>query len=125
MNILYTEHPSMFKNHPIGFILSVLLIAAFGLGIIILMVWYLQCKASKLSVTESEVLYEKGLLSKERSEFKLDSIRSIKVKQSFSDRIFGVGTVELYTAGDDPEIIVKGIPDPNRVREIIKQQNNE
>jgi hypothetical protein len=42
------------------------------------------------------------------------------VKQSFSNRIFGTGTIELYTSGDNPEIVAKGMPDPNKVREIIK-----
>jgi uncharacterized membrane protein YdbT with pleckstrin-like domain len=71
-------------------------------------------------VTKSDVLYEKGLLSKERSELNITSIRTVKVKQSFWNRIFGTGTIELYTAGDSAEIIAVGMPDPNRVRDIIK-----
>ncbi len=124
MSELYSENPVMFKNNPLGFILAILLIPAFGIGIIILLYWYLQTKASKLSITEHDILYEKGLLSKERSEIGIKGVRTVTVKQSFFNRIFGVGAIEIFTAGDDPEISVKGLPDPNKVRELIKARQN-
>jgi uncharacterized membrane protein YdbT with pleckstrin-like domain len=124
MHELYSEHPVMFKNNPIGFILSLVMVPVFGIGIAILLGWHLQNRASKLSVNENEILFEKGLLSKERSEVNISSVRTVKVKQSFFNRIFGVGAVEIYTAGDNPEIMVAGIPDPNRIRELIKVRQN-
>jgi uncharacterized membrane protein YdbT with pleckstrin-like domain len=114
MSELYSEHPVMFKNNPIGFIVSILLIPVFGVGLLILLVWHLQNKSSKLTINENEILYEKGLLSKERSEVNISSVRTTKVKQTFFERIFGVGSIEIYTAGDSPEIVAKGLPDPNR-----------
>lgn len=120
MSELYAANPKMFKNHPLGFILSVILIAAFGLGLLILLWWFLKTKASKLTVTDSDIHYEEGLLNKVHSEISLESVRTIKVKQSFFNRIFGVGSIEIYTAGDSPEIVVHGMPDPNEVREILK-----
>lgn len=122
---LYDEHPAMFKNNPLGFIISLLLIPAFGLGLLILLWWYLQTKSSRLSVGENEILFEKGLLSKERAEISISSVRTIRVKQSFFNRIFGVGTLEIYTAGDSPEIVATGMPEPNRVRELIKLGQND
>ncbi|WP_020210737.1 PH domain-containing protein [Gilvimarinus chinensis] len=119
MKELYSAHPVM-KDHPFGFLLAVILIAAFGLGLIILLIWHINNKSTKLVITEADVLYEQGLLSKERSELSIKSIRTVRVKQSFLNRIFGTGTVELYTAGDNPEIVAKGLPDPNTVRDIIK-----
>jgi uncharacterized membrane protein YdbT with pleckstrin-like domain len=124
MNVLYSEHPAMFKNHPFGFLGSILLIPVFGLGVLILLYWYLQTKASRLSIYENEIHYEKGLLSKEHSEVAISSIRTVRVKQTFFNRIFGVGSVEIYTAGDNPEFVVAGLPDPNRIREIIKLRQN-
>lgn len=123
MKELYAEHPAMFRNHPVGFILSVVLIAA-GVGILILLWWYLQTKASKLTVYENEIMFEKGLLSKERSEVNISIVRTVRVKQSFFNRIFGVGTVEIFTAGDNPEIVARGMPEPNRIRELIKMGQN-
>lgn len=120
MKELYHENPVMFKNNPLGFILALILVPVFGLGLLIFLFWYLQNKSLTLIVTETDVLFEKGLLSKERSELTIRSIRTVRVKQSFWNRIFGTGTIELYTAGDSPEIVAKGMPDPNRVRDIIK-----
>lgn len=119
MQELYAANPVMFKNNPLGFLLCILLIPL-GIGILILLYWHLQNKSSRLSVTKDYVLFEKGLFSKERSEIDIDGIRTVKVKQSFSNRIFGTGTIELYTSGDNPEIVARGMPDPNKVREIIK-----
>jgi uncharacterized membrane protein YdbT with pleckstrin-like domain len=120
-DVLYSNNPSMFKNAPVLFIVYVGLIAAFGIGIILLLIWYLQTKSTKLTITNKDILLEKGLLSKDRSEVSIKSIRTVKVKQSFFNRILGVGAIELYTAGDLPEIEVKGMPDPNKVRDIIKE----
>ena len=122
MNVKYSANPVMFRNNPIGFIFAVILIAAFGLGILILLWWFIQCKSTKLTVSDNEILFEKGILSKERSEVNISSIRTIRVKQSFFNRIFGVGTLEIYTAGDNAEFVAKGLPDPNKVRELIKME---
>ncbi|WP_027329299.1 PH domain-containing protein [Marinimicrobium agarilyticum] len=124
MSELYSEHPVMFKNNPIGFIASIILIPVFGLGILILLWWYIQTRSSKLTVKEYDILYEEGLLSKNRAEFSINGIRTVRVHQSFFNRIFGVGTIQIFTAGDKPEIEAKGMPEPNRVRELIKAQQN-
>lgn len=121
---LYSEHPAMFKNNPVGFIISLLLIPVFGVGLLILLWWYLQCRGSKLTVNERDVLYEKGLLSKYRVEFSIAGVRTVKVHRSFFNRIFGVGAIHIYTAGDQPEIQVTGMPDPNEVRELIKARQS-
>jgi uncharacterized membrane protein YdbT with pleckstrin-like domain len=71
-------------------------------------------------VYSNEILFEKGLLSKERSEVSISSIRTVRVKQSLVNRMLGVGTVEIYTAGDLPEFVARGLRNPNRVRELIK-----
>lgn len=116
--ILYQAHPPMFRNHPVGFVLSIVLIGA-AIGIIILLVWYVKTRAEMLAVTRDELRYEKGILSKSHSELRLSSIRSVRVNQSLLQRMFGTGDIRIYTAGDEPEITVKGMPDPHELRQII------
>ncbi|MBB3169720.1 PH domain-containing protein [Simiduia aestuariiviva] len=113
----FSAHPAMFKARPFSFILCVLLCAV-GIGILILMVWYVKCKSTKLSIIDNEVVLERGLLSKERIELGLASIRSVRVYQSFLNRITGVGKITVFTAGDSPEFEVDGIPEPNKFREL-------
>ena len=121
----YSENPAMFKDSPLMFILSLILIPAFGVGLIILLVWYLKSKSTKLTVSADSIVLEKGLLSKERCEVNMSSVRTTKVMQSFFNRIFGVGRIEIYTAGDSPEIVASGLPDPNTIREIIKANQHD
>ncbi len=118
--VQYSQNPAMFKSNPLGFILALILIPVFGIGLLILAWWYLQTKATLFEIRGNEILLETGLLSKKRVELALNRVRTVVVSQSFINRIFGVGTIEIYTAGDTPEMVVSGIPDPNHVREIIK-----
>jgi len=124
MKELYSAHPAMFKANPIGFIVAILLIAVFGIGLLILLFWYLQTKATKLTITENEILYENGLLSKERVDVNISMIKTVKVKQTFFDRIFGIGSIDIYTTGDSPEFVVTAMPEPDIIRDLIKSRQH-
>jgi uncharacterized membrane protein YdbT with pleckstrin-like domain len=117
--VIYEAHPAMFRAHPFWFILAVLLIAAFGVGIVILLYWYIKTRATALTVTDSDILYERGILSKDRTSVSLRHIRSVNVMQSFVNRILGVGTIQISTAGDEPEFTIADMPDPHVIREAI------
>jgi uncharacterized membrane protein YdbT with pleckstrin-like domain len=119
--VIYEAHPAMFRAHPFWFILFVLLIAAFGIGILILLYWYILTRATALTVTDQEILYEKGILSKDRTAVSLLHVRTVRVTQGFINRILGVGTVEIATAGDMPEFTIKDMPDPHQIREAISK----
>lgn len=117
--VVYEAHPAMFRAHPFWFILSVLLIAAFGIGIIILLYWYIKTRATALTVTDQELMYERGILSKDRTSVSLKHIRSVNIAQGFVNRILGVGTVQISTAGDEPEFTIADMPDPYVIQEAI------
>jgi uncharacterized membrane protein YdbT with pleckstrin-like domain len=120
----YSNHPSMFKNQPIGFILAIILVPVFGLGLLILLWWYLTTKSVKLEITGGEIILEEGLLSKKRTEVNVSSVRTVQVYQSFFNRMFGVGKISVFTAGDNPEIQAAGMPDPHAFRDIIKGESS-
>ncbi|MEX1215544.1 PH domain-containing protein [Saccharospirillum sp.] len=115
----YSEHPSMFKNNPLGFVVAVLLIPL-AIGILILLIWYLKCKSTTLEFTGNDLILERGLLSKDRTELNINSIRTVKVYQTFLNRIFGVGKISVFTAGDTAEIEAAGVPRPHDLRDMIK-----
>ena len=121
--VFYDANPSMFKNQPIGFILSVALIPVFGLGILILLYWFVKTRTVRLKIVGDEVELERGLISKSRIDLDLRKIRSVRVDQSFSQRIFGVGTIQIFTAGDEAEFTLRGMPEPNKIREYVKKQS--
>jgi uncharacterized membrane protein YdbT with pleckstrin-like domain len=117
--VVYEAHPAMFRAHPFWFILCVLLIAAFGIGIILLLYWYIKTRATALTVTDQELMYERGILSKDRTSVSLKHIRSVNIAQGFVNRVMGVGTVQISTAGDEPEFTIRDMPDPYVIQEAI------
>ena len=140
-DLLYSENPKMPRNNPFMFALIIILniaslVAAIRLDqqsfqiiglvvwlgtVISLLIWYMKIKSTKVSVTNNDILVERGLLRKNRKELAIDKIRTVEVDQDFIDRIFGVGKIKVFTAGDLPEIEVEGLPDPNKIREFVKQ----
>ena len=143
-DLLYSENPKMPRNNPFMFTLIIILniaglVAAIRLdqqslqiiGLVVwlgtviwLLIWYIKIKSIKVSVTNNDILVERGLLRKNRKELAIDKIRTIEVDQDFIDRIFGVGMIKVFTAGDLPEIVVPGLPDPNKIRDLVKQKQH-
>jgi uncharacterized membrane protein YdbT with pleckstrin-like domain len=122
---LYEGNPAMFANKPILFIMSLGLIVAYGLGIVILIVWYLKVKAIKLTITNQRVILKKGLLSKHTSEIEHNDIKNIQVNQGFVQRMLGAGNLSVSSAGTGAvEINVKGIKNPESLKEIIRKARN-
>lgn len=139
-DVLYQSSPSMFRNHPFlflfwlaviaGGIAGIVLaptgdyrmagIAVMFVGIIALFVWFVQCKSVELTVTGRDVSLRRGILSKSSIELSLDRIRSVNVHQSLFQRMLGVGSVAIFSAGDTPEIAASGMPDPARLRALLR-----
>jgi uncharacterized membrane protein YdbT with pleckstrin-like domain len=116
---LYSENPSMFRNNPIGFIVTILLCLV-GVGLIILLVWWLRSKATLLTVTDERTILRKGILSKSVNEVWHRDVRNVQLKQTFVQRIFDTGMLEISSAGQaDVEIRIVGIRDPDGVKDII------
>lgn len=118
-NELYRSHPAMFKNNPVMFMLC-LLLCLVGVGLVMLFVWWLQVKGTLLTVDDEKTVLRRGILAKHTNEVRHRDVRNIKVTQSFFQRILGVGAIEVSSSGQaDEEITVSGIPDPEKVKEII------
>ena len=121
-DVLYEEHPSMFRNRPIYFIVCCLLIAAFGIGLVMLLIWYIQTLGTTLIITEERTTLRRGVFSKYTNEVTHENVRNVQIAQTFLQRIMGVGNVGISSAGQSGvEIYVRGIPDPDRVRELIHE----
>jgi uncharacterized membrane protein YdbT with pleckstrin-like domain len=121
--ILYESHPLMFRNNPIGFTLSILAIPLYGTGLFIFLYWWLKVKGTKITLTDERTTLRKGILSKNINEVYHADVRNVKVSQSLSDRMFKVGVIGISTAGQaDVEILVGGIPNPEKAKSIIDQK---
>ncbi len=118
--VLYETHPAMFQNHPVYFVFCLLLIVALGLGLVLLLVWWIQVLGTTLTVTNEQTTLRRGILSKYTNDVFHSNVRNIQVRQSFLQRIFNVGWVGISSAGQAGlEIEVSGIPDPHKVKDLI------
>ncbi|MEA3388383.1 MAG: PH domain-containing protein, partial [Pseudomonadota bacterium] len=111
--------PAMFRAHPFLFLLLLVSVV----GILAIGVWWVMHKGERLALSDREVLLERGLLAKQRTEIALGSIRSVRITQTLGQRLFGVGHVELFSAGDIAEIAIKNMPRPDRIRAIAASRN--
>ena len=118
--VIYEAHPAMFRARPFLFALCVLLIAAFGIGLLMLLYWYVLTRATQLTVTDHDITYERGILSKDRTSVALRQVRSVRVEQGPVNRVFGVGKIEISSTGDRPEFTVTDMPDPHAIRDAIR-----
>ncbi|MBC6428184.1 MAG: PH domain-containing protein [Cellvibrionales bacterium] len=124
-NAVYSVSPTMFRSNPVGFIVCLFLILVFGIGALILIGWYLITKYTKLKIDRDEIVFSEGVLSRRHSHIPLDRVSTVKVYQSIMDRIFNIGKIEIYGAGDVLEVAVKGIPNPDELRRVIKSRQRK
>lgn len=137
---LYDNRPVMFGASPFQFIFLCLTIPlGFGLmflpfipsgfewvgflpsafGVLSLGVWYLGSLANRLTIDDRHIRHRQGLLSKKVKEIATHKVRAVEVDQSFIQRLTDVGKVRIFTTGDVPEIILSGLPQPDRIKEAI------
>ena len=146
----WTVHPSMVRNHPMLLLLYVLLIvggcaAAWYLrwtdlrpairqvgqiaciiisavALVLLLSWWLHCKGTAVTVDERRTILRRGLLGKRTVEVQHADVRSLEIRQNFIQRVLGVGEIAIGSAGSgEVEIIVAGIPRPDRIAEVVRE----
>ncbi len=122
--ILYQANPSMFRNHPVAFVFTVLF-SLVGVGLFVLIPWWLQVKAIELTITDKRTSLRKGIFSKETTDVFHDDVRNVQLKQTFLNRLLDVGYLGVSSAGQGGvEIEVGGVPDPDGVQALIYKYKN-
>jgi membrane protein YdbS with pleckstrin-like domain len=114
----YRATPVMFRAHPIAFLIAILLIPAI-IGIVVLIVWAIISRTTYLEIDNDSVRYETGVFSKDRRALNRRAIRTVRVTQSLLNRMLDVGSIEIFTAGDVPEIRAVSMYQPNEIRELL------
>ena len=122
--IFYEANPSMLRMNPFATVLSILLIPV-GIGILILLWMYILTKMDKLTVKEGEIIWVHGLLNKAYTEINMHSVRTVRVSQTLLQRMLKAGDLVIYTSGDNPEVVIRGLPEPEKLRNYIKGRSQE
>ncbi len=116
----------MFRSHPVWFVIWAIL-SLIGIGLIVLGVWWYKCLGTTLEVSNVRTISREGILSRSTTEVRHVDVKQLHTHQTFFQRLLGVGTIEISSAGTGGvEISVSGLPDPERVVGIIhKAQDTE
>jgi uncharacterized membrane protein YdbT with pleckstrin-like domain len=122
---LLRVNPAMWRAQPIGFILCLILIPVLGLGLLILLLWWLECRATELRVTNVRTILRRGLLSKRTVEVRHKDVRVLQVSQGIFQRLMGTGDVSIGSAGTAGlEIVVKGLMNPEDIATLIRNRQD-
>jgi len=114
-------HPSMFRTRPLTFTLCLLLVALYGLGLVLLLIWWFMHTVDTLIISEHRTTLRRGIFSRHITEIYHSHLRNIQISQSFYQRLFNVGTIRLDVSGQGCiEIVVHGIAKPYKVKGIIE-----
>lgn len=96
--VLHRGHVSKWSLAPrilVGFVL----LAAFGLGLLVWLWAYIVYKTTELAITDKRVIAKRGLIARDTMEMFLGKVESIQVDQSVLGRMFNYGTVIISGTG--------------------------
>ena len=95
--------------------LGVLLLPAFGLGLVLLLAAWIRRRTTELAITDKRVIAKFGLVRRDTIELNLHKIESVQVNQTVMARILNYGSLVISGAGNPMEAI-DGIADPMSFR---------
>jgi len=72
-----------------------------------------------LSLDGGRLRYETGMLSKSTRTLEVGKVQDVRIDQSFAQRIIGIGSLTLETAGETGRLSIEDIDSPQRVADRI------
>ncbi len=89
-------------------------------GLLLLALAWLRVARYHYEVTSRRAIAREGLLSQTTSEVQLDDVRNIVVQTSLGERLLGLGTIELSTAGESGmEVVFRSVHHPQALVSVI------
>ena len=93
----------------------------------VLLLWvivrHIRRLATKLTVTADKLRLETGLLSKSTRTIQLAKVQDVRVDQGLAQRIVGVGSISIETAGGSSRLVVADIDRPQTLADEIMQRS--
>ena len=121
MNDSYIEYKTSYWNYIAPLLFGWLIIP-------LIYVWWKRSGTILKIYEDGRIVLENGVLNKDYQEIMVNHVRSIRIKQSFMDRILNVGTLIISTAGRasnfDEELVIEGIERPKETKDLILASRN-
>lgn len=140
---LWTGHPSQFLAFGKYLLWTCILIAGIAAGVmieqygqyiagvaivislVIMLHTFLRIRCLRFELTSERILITQGILSKSTEELELFRVKDSKLLQPISQRILGLGTIELVTSdASTPVLLIPAIRGAADVREMMRQHVN-
>jgi uncharacterized membrane protein YdbT with pleckstrin-like domain len=115
--ILHTGHVSLWGLWHL-IVVGVVLLPAFGIGLIFLAMAYIRYKSTELAVTTKRIIVKYGFVRRQTIEINLNKAESIQVDQGMLGRMLDFGTLVISGTGTSHAPLV-GIAEPMAFRKAF------
>ena len=121
--VVYVGNISIWSLAPL-IALGLVLLAAWGLGLVFWLAAYIRYKTTELAVTNKRVIAKFGFISRRTVEINVGKVESIQVQQGILGRIFDYGSLVISGAGT-PQAPVPGISNPMGFRRAFMEAQDK
>jgi len=104
-----------------GIAIGVLVLVAVPLVV----VPYLRWRTTHYVITSHRVMVRKGILSKSGKDITLSKITDVSFRQTLFDRVIRSGTLNIESAGDSADELLRNIPRSDEVQQLINRLIDE
>ena len=104
--------------------LGLVLLPAFGLGMIFWIMAYVKYKTTELAITSKRVIVKFGFIRRRTIEININKVESIQVDQEMLGRMFNYGTLVISGAGN-PQAPIAGISGPMAFRKAFIEAQDQ
>jgi uncharacterized membrane protein YdbT with pleckstrin-like domain len=101
--------------HTWKILLGILLLPAFGLGLVLLAWVWILYKTTEIAITNKRIIAKFGFISRSTIEINLPKVESVQVDQGVMGRMLDFGTIIVAGAGT-PTLSIPGAADPLEFR---------
>jgi membrane protein YdbS with pleckstrin-like domain len=101
---------------------SWLLLVGLGLATLWLVTRYLRWVTTRLVVTNSRIIEQRGIVARSGREIPLSALTDIGYRQTIFERIIGAGNVLIESAGRDSQESFPDLPNPELIHNVIFTQ---
>ena len=78
-------------------------------------------RSQRYTITRRLIERERGLIVKRVDSLDLGRVKDIELKQSIFERMFNIGTIEVFSSDQtDPMMLIEAIPNPRPVYEQLR-----
>ncbi len=104
--------------------LGIVLLPAYGLGLIFLVLAYVKYRTTELAITNKRVIVKTGFIRRSTIEININKVESLQVDQEVLGRMFNFGTLIISGAGT-PQAPVAGISRPMEFRKAFIEAQDQ